>query len=174
MISNFSHLNFWWETIPNDNVIVHKWSFCKVLLHYELVYLIIKKKKKKKKFTLLSSMSVLLHQCWAGVNTNFTSGCSGIQFSSHQSSSMTLSQPTEAIQGPSPIGTNHRVSVPNRAFRVCTLQIDHHHTVFNIRILFCLTFSPASCQILLDLCTTCWTSILVLQSCQPDHFTSCS
>ncbi len=56
--------------------------------------------------TLLSSSAVRLLQCWEGVHTNVTSSWPGTQFSSHQSSSMTFSQPILLIQSIKPRGTN--------------------------------------------------------------------
>lgn len=56
--------------------------------------------------TLLSSSAVRLLQCCDGVQTNVTSSWPGTQFSSHQSSSMTFSQPIFTSQSIKPRGTN--------------------------------------------------------------------
>lgn len=56
--------------------------------------------------TLLSSSAVRLLQCCDGVQTKVTSSWPGTQFSSHQSSSMTFSQPIFTSQSIKPSGTN--------------------------------------------------------------------
>ena len=56
--------------------------------------------------TLLSSRAERLLQCWDGVQTKVTSSWPGTQFSSHQSNSITFSQPIFISQSMRPRGTN--------------------------------------------------------------------
>lgn len=64
--------------------------------------------------TLLSSSAVRLLQCWEGVQTNVMSSYPGTQFSSHQSNSITFSQPIFISQSIKPSGTNLQRNIYTR------------------------------------------------------------